>query len=419
MKKHRKLLLVLCILTVSFCLVFLFLNYQNRKSQMILNLTAEQKISDFNALCDILDENYPFWHEVDQTGINKEQIYDAYRNDIMNTTTDIEFFKCIDSFLHEFQGYGHLSVLDGYMYGLYVDTISESADLLSRQDEQMIKPLRDVLENPVSRNTYNLLDQSHEGFRSIIGLKDEYKSPRANNNTQTPEIETAIYDEQTAYVKIDSFELKNYQKDQATLEAFLAQIRDTPNLIIDLRKNSGGSDLYWQDLIVKPNAKEYLSAERYFLFNQSELIDNYVSALKIEPKAINTLPEPLLTQYQNSFSCYTIDTESVEKAANPYSGKLWLLVDESVYSASENFVMFCKNTGFATVVGTSTGGDGGIADPILAALPNSGLIIRFSAFYGLNEDGSGNESVGTTPDIVTAQNEDALSRCRELINKAN
>lgn len=59
--------------------------------------------------------------------------------------------------------------------------------------------------------------------------------------------------------------------------------------------------------------------------------------------------------------------------------------------------MFCKNSGFATLVGTTTNGDGGVADPLLLALPNSGLLIRFSIFYGLNADGAGNEATGTTP----------------------
>ena len=72
--------------------------------------------------------------------------------------------------------------------------------------------------------------------------------------------------------------------------------------------------------------------------------------------------------------------------------------------------MFCKNTDFATLVGKPTDGDGGVADPILFSLPNSGLIIRFSMFYGLNSDGTGNEANGTIPDITIDNSEDALER---------
>lgn len=418
-RKHKKLLIVICIVVTCICAVFLFLQYQNRKSQTILNLTAEQKLSDFDTLCEILDISYPFWGEVEQAGIDREIVYNTYRTNIENTDTDIEFFKEIGNFLNEFDGFGHLSALDGYMYGIYMDTISESNRVLSAKEKQGIEPLRKVLENPVSQNTYHLLDQSHSGFRSIIGLKEEYESADTENTehtTKTSELVTSIYDERTAYIKIDSFELTNYQKDKEILESFFEEITDIPNLIIDLRDNSGGSDLYWRDLIVKPNAKGNMTSERYFLFNKSEITDNYVSALEISESEIDELPELLLSQYKNCFTHYTTDTDIFEVAESPYSGTIWVLIDDTVYSSSENFVMFCKNTGFATLVGTPTNGDGGMADPLLVSLPNSGLIVRFSMFYGLNGDGSGNEANGTKPDIIISENEDALTKCLEQID---
>ncbi len=90
-----------------------------------------------------------------------------------------------------------------------------------------------------------------------------------------------------------------------------------------------------------------------------------------------------------------------------------VLVDEDVYSASENFVMFCKNTGFATLAGTTTGGDGGISDPMLLSLPNSGLIVRFSIYYSLNADGTGNEANGTKPEIIVTKEE--WEKCQEIL----
>lgn len=64
-KKHRRLLTVLGILLFCIAVCFLFFQYQNKKSQMILDLTAEQKLSDFNTLCAVLDESYPFWNNED------------------------------------------------------------------------------------------------------------------------------------------------------------------------------------------------------------------------------------------------------------------------------------------------------------------------------------------------------------------
>lgn len=76
-RKHKKLLIVICVVVTCICAVFLFLQYQNRKSQTILNLTAEQKLSDFDTLCEILDISYPFLSEVEQAGIDREIVYNT------------------------------------------------------------------------------------------------------------------------------------------------------------------------------------------------------------------------------------------------------------------------------------------------------------------------------------------------------
>ena len=406
--KIKKLLIVLCVLAI--CL-FAFLQYQNRKTQTILDLTEDEKLSDFDTLCEILDSSYPFWIEAQQIGIDRDTLYKAYREEIMKTDTDIEFFKCIGYFLKEFKGLGHLSVLDGYMYGLYTDTLS----MLSPQEKLKIGPLCEVLENEISSNTYSQLDRSHGGFRSIIGLKDEYRNKDTEQITQTPEIVTEIYENKAAYVKIDSFELTRYQQDEETLNAFYKEIADVPNLIIDLRDNSGGSDSFWQNLIVKPNAKTSLTSERYFLINQNDLVSNYISNRGIDVNEIDSSAKRFTAQQESSFTHYTIDTKHFEQSENPYKGDIWVLVDDTVYSSSENFAVFCKNTGFATLVGTATGGDGG-ADPILVSLPNSGLIVRFSVFYGLNANGTGNEAYGTEPDILIREDEDALQKCLDQID---
>lgn len=79
--------------------------------------------------------------------------------------------------------------------------------------------------------------------------------------------------------------------------------------------------------------------------------------------------------------------------------KRWVLVSRCVYSASEQFTCFCKQTGWATVVGEQTGGDGLGENPILLLLPDSGLLLEFSNTVGENPDGS-MDVEGTAPDIL-------------------
>ncbi|QNK42614.1 hypothetical protein HCR03_11650 [Caproicibacter fermentans] len=86
-------------------------------------------------------------------------------------------------------------------------------------------------------------------------------------------------------------------------------------------------------------------------------------------------------------------------------------------SSAEGFAHFCKQTGFATIVGDPTNGDGIGIDSLIFVLPNSGICLRFSASLGLNPDGGSNEEFGTTPDVPCEPGKDALQTCLDLIEK--
>ncbi|MBI9012613.1 MAG: hypothetical protein JEZ08_10325 [Clostridiales bacterium] len=76
------------------------------------------------------------------------------------------------------------------------------------------------------------------------------------------------------------------------------------------------------------------------------------------------------------------------------------MVGPRVYSSSEAFVNFCKDSGFATLVGHQTGGDGIGFDPIVLSMPNSGIMVAYSTIYGMDQFGQNSEEFGTTPDIL-------------------
>ena len=100
-----------------------------------------------------------------------------------------------------------------------------------------------------------------------------------------------------------------------------------------------------------------------------------------------------------------------------YTGRVWLLVDGSVFSAAESFAYFCKSSGFAALVGTQTKGDGvGGGNPYVMALPYSGLLLYYAPYYGVNLDGTCNGIYGTMPDYETSA-ATALTDCLVLIRQ--
>jgi C-terminal processing protease CtpA/Prc len=98
-----------------------------------------------------------------------------------------------------------------------------------------------------------------------------------------------------------------------------------------------------------------------------------------------------------------------------FGENIYLLVNSNVYSASEGFAMFCKATGFATLVGSNTGGDGGMLTIRQFDLANTGLLISFSTTFSLNPDGSSNTEFGSIPDVYIGENQTELEACLALI----
>jgi len=83
------------------------------------------------------------------------------------------------------------------------------------------------------------------------------------------------------------------------------------------------------------------------------------------------------------------------------------------YSSSESFINFCKVTGFATLVGHQTGGEGIGFDPIILSMPNSGILVAYSTIYGMDHSGRNSEEFGTTPDILL---DDSINAFEYLMN---
>jgi C-terminal processing protease CtpA/Prc len=106
-----------------------------------------------------------------------------------------------------------------------------------------------------------------------------------------------------------------------------------------------------------------------------------------------------------------------------FNGKIYLLIDGNVFSSAEAFATFAKSTGFATLVGENTGGDGIGIDPAICALPNSGYTFRFPQQMGLTSDGSCDFEHKTDPYIKVSanknsnlSNDEAVQTVLKLVN---
>ena len=375
----------------------------------LLGLTQEQRLEDYDYLVRTLADSYLCMgvRDRDNTGDLSADIFQEYRELIQESDSDEMFYSAVYSALFRLGTYGHLQIVEPDAYRSYRQAYEDD----SPADRAH---WREVLTDP----------RTVQGYEKLQALLDTYGDTESTGNpagTETPAVNLRtliLPGGDVGYVKIDRFPAEHeaaYEADRAALWDFYRQAADCTDLIIDLTDNSGGSEVYWQQLLAAPLTDRPLSCTHYALLADSENNHPYIqdafSPEELHP--ISELPDlPKLERDGIQAATHFVEsTLSVEPAAEraPFHGRIWVLVGPAVYSASESFAVFCQETGFATLVGSPTGGDGiGALDPVFLQLPNSGILVQFTMMFGLNSDGSSSEEAGTTPDILSPTGEPAL-----------
>ena len=350
-------------------------------------LTREQMVEDFDYLFQILSENYPFL-DVNKriNGIDwvaKEQEYRAK----FETINTMGYFE---SLLHDILGdlnnkHTELVTLESYHSLLNV----------YKKNPEIHKPWIEALEDSTVVQRYNSMNK---------------KQNITSTSTYTyPSVKTVDLDENTAYIKIPTFADVEMKKGLSIITPYLQTIIDKNKLIIDVRDNSGGTDEYWMAL-VEQIISEPITWTSYFLYRDGDYIKTFIesksgmdykdlpslSELTKENKSIRLTPEIM-----NKFDKYDEATTTISpKQSIAYKGKIYLLVNDQIFSSSEKFSVFAKESKWATLIGERTSGDGIGTDPVVLKLPNSGFLVRFPLVMGLTSDGSINEEEKTIPHII-------------------
>ena len=106
-------------------------------------------------------------------------------------------------------------------------------------------------------------------------------------------------------------------------------------------------------------------------------------------------------------------TQTIEPSDSiGYEGKVYVLIDDTVVSAADSFALFCKATGFATLVGTPTSGSAGeMIGPV--TLPASKMMLSVGTSFVLNPDFTPQHGTGTIPDVwIEPEPEDYIEQVR-------
>lgn len=348
----------------------------------------------------IIEENYPYLKVNERlNGVNWLLKKNDYLFSIRNTTNDVEFFNALQDALSDLNN-GHVHMINRKFYS-YAKNV--------------------YLQYPETNEAWlNQLNNS-KAIKRYSSETDIKNALQASSNSKTlNNIETQIIRKgHIAYLSIHSFNSFNIDEDMKKIKPFLEDIKDYKSLIIDIRGNSGGDSRYWSDNIVPMVINKPLESTNYYAYRGGDFVEQFVKCRKgfgyeklelissISEDNLKNLPPEL----KEDFKYYSRETTYIEpKNSIGFKGEIYLLVDGNVFSSSEAFATFAKNTSFATLIGETTGGDGIGEDPAICVLPNSGYAFRFTKEMGLTGDGTCNFEHKTEPDIrVTAKKGLSLS----------
>ncbi|WBW95821.1 S41 family peptidase [Oceanirhabdus sp. W0125-5] len=378
--------------TISIFMIILFLGLvitgcvDNKPN----TLTQAQKIEDFEYMYKIIKENYSFL-EVNKrvNGIDWLSEKEDFLEEIKNTKDDDEFFYELSYILDRLNN-GHTHMLDQSSYENLISVYSESK-WHKAWYEEMSKP------EALKRYVYKPKDNNQKADVENMSLSDDNENEKFIIKDN---IETKIIDDKVGYLRIKSFYYFNEEVDKGTIKDFIYDIKGLDGLIIDIRGNGGGTSSFWARNIIPLLIEKELRTDFYnfsrgigftykFFKNNRFQIEGFENLKKMK----HLPPEVFI-----DFKYYTKDVATIEpRESINFKGKVFLLVDEGVYSAAEMFAVYAKETGFATLIGETTGGDGITKDPAVCTLPNSGFVFRFSYIMGTTQSGVCNEEMKTIP----------------------
>jgi hypothetical protein len=350
-------------------------------------LSMEEKLEDFEYLYTIISDNYPFLKVNERVnGINWLEQKTKYVELVKASNNDMDFMYNISTIVKDLNN-GHTHVIDKENFTRYYTVYTNP------KQGKSLKPWAKVFKNKTVLEWYGFkenesADTKKQGFF-------ELNTPAFISDIITPN--------EVAYLKINQMNGERIEEDGKEIRNFYEKIKDYNKLIIDIRGNGGGNDLYWIENVIEPLAKERTSVDNY-IFTRGKYGKSFYKARRIKQSPIAIIAKSILEDFpeevNTDFDYYYISSRVVvPKDPVDFNGKIYLLVDKAVYSSSESFASFCKDSGFATLVGSTTGGDGIGIDPLFFSLPNSGIVVRFSSLLALNGDGTINEEVQTTPNI--------------------
>jgi hypothetical protein len=229
-------------------------------------------------------------------------------------------------------------------------------------------------------------------------------------NTKTPRYQY-IPTLKTVIFTIPSFDTVNLSED--FISSALAELDDVDNIIFDVTGNKTGN--YNDDLtaVLAPFGGSWNYVYRAYYRNRytAEKVFDSGDIKETESELYReTYKLPFYVEVSRSY-----DFGSGGLNEKLRSAKRWILVDETTSYTADFFASFAEATGWATVVGFNTKGNGTGLPFMNVFLEGKNYVLSFNSTVIDNTRGGLKSISGTIPNITADDGRSALKLCLDLI----
>lgn len=404
-------------------------------------LTRAQRLEDYEYMWRVFNGCFPVRGIMKRRGCDWNVVAAKHRSAVEDASDDLEFCRAMAGVLEDFRDPGqdrffaHVRLFEPARFRNYQDMYRKFLEgAWEGVKADYFRPWIDAVNQEVSERFYSRFDDTaadgkfHWKGQAPVKMADG-DDPVFHDNEKDQNVICTMLSKDTALINVKTLNMLRLAGDREIVFDFYRRHKGCKNLILDFRQNGGGATDYWGKILVSPTITEPLKSLNYLTLSLApenyEFVRCGLNELKpigeegSRVKSIAGLPE--LPRFEKGDLEQLTHFVAAEHTIEPDTDhrfeveRVWLLVSQKVYSSSEAFAVFSKTTGYATLVGERTGGDGLGITPFHAVLPNSGLVLRYSGENGLNPDGSSNAEYCTTPDIACAP-ADALEVCLQAIS---
>ena len=234
-----------------------------------------------------------------------------------------------------------------------------------------------------------------------IGNHKLYRNQNQIDNFKNTDFEFIKLNEKTNLITLPFFDYEYKNTIDSLLNSNKELLSNTPNLIIDIRGNTGGADMTYYGLIpLMMSEKQNNFPSSHALFLSENNIKNYTDIIrqrqndKIADSLENNFKKRL-NKFQENITFGDFELTEIDK--NPEN--IYILIDEKNASSAEGFILLAKQSAKVKIVGTNTSGTLNFGNVEKHKIENSNLKLNYTQTKVIFKDEDIEEYIGINPDI--------------------